>query len=108
MKLIEANIKNFSGKFKKSLDYAKDMCDVYKNDTRAIDNPEALSELWEMIESCEYDLESVKKLYTDMNKWYTEHEVGYNTMLAYTLQSVWGSVGLIKIQLEQENGKDRL
>lgn len=108
MKLIEANIKNFSGTFKKSLDHTKEMCDVYKNDTRAIDDPKALNELWDMMESCEYDLESVKNLYVTMNKWYVDHEVGYNTMLAYTLQSIWGSVGLIKIQLEQENGKDRL
>lgn len=108
MKLIEVNIKFFSDIFKKSLDHAKEMCEVYKNDTRAIDDPEALNELWNMIESCEYDLESVKNLYVAMNKWYADHKVSYNTMLAYTLQSIFGSVGLIKIQLEQENGKDRL
>lgn len=106
MKLVESNIKNFFGTLNKSLAYTKSMCEVYiKNDTNSIDDPNALNELWDMIENCEADLDAVTDLYDDMNKWYHQHITDHTTMLGYTLQSIFGSVGLIKLQMEIENAR---
>lgn len=94
MKLVEVNIKNFSGALNKSLAYTKSMCETY-----------AKNELWGMIENCEANLDAVTDLYDDMNRWYHQHIIDHTTMLGYTLQSIFGSVGLIKLQMEIENAK---
>lgn len=102
-KFIEVEVKNFSQTLGESLKACKKSCELYKNDTTAIDNPNSLEELWKMIEDCDATVEDAKSLQEQMNDWYDEHLINFKTMLGFSLQPLWGSVGLALSTLQIEN-----
>lgn len=54
----------------------------------------SLDELWKMVEECEDTKEAADKLLEDMNDWYDKHLIDFRSMLGFSLQPLWGSVGL--------------
>ena len=101
-KLTEIGVKNFGHTLGQALESCKKSCEMYKNDTTAIDKPESLNELWKMIEECPARLEDAKVLQECMNQWYDDHLINFRTMLGFTLQPLWGSVGLAISTLQAE------
>jgi len=104
-KLTEVKVKNFSQTLQEALDACKNACEMYKNDTTAIDKPESLDLLWKMVEECNATIEDAKALQEEMNQWYDDHLINFRTMLGFSLQPLWGSVGLALSTLETEESE---
>lgn len=47
-----------------------------------------------MVEECEDTKEAADKLLEDMNDWYNKHLIDFRSMLGFSLQPLWDSVGL--------------
>lgn len=93
-KLVDISVKNFGHTLGSILDSTKRTAELYKNDSSTIDDPNSLDELWKMVEECEDTKEAVDKLLGDMNDWYDKHLIDFRSMLGFSLQPLWGSVGL--------------
>ena len=93
-KLTDVSVKNFAHTLGSELESVKRASEYYKNDPSAIDDPNSLDELWKMIEECEDTKEAADKLLEDMNDWYDKHLIDFRSMLGFSLQPLWGSVGL--------------
>ena len=107
-KLTEVKVKNFDETLGESLNKVKNACELYKDDKTAIDDPNSLDELYELVEDCDATIEDAEALQDDMNTWYDEHLINFRSMLGFSLQPLWGSVGLAlsTLQMEEsENGR---
>lgn len=87
-KLTDVSVKYFGRTLGSSLESVKKASEFYKND------PNSLDELWKMVEECEDTNEAADKLLGDMNDWYDKHLIDFRSMLGFSLQPLWGSVGL--------------
>lgn len=104
-KLTNVKVKNFSQTLGEALDACKNACERYKNDSAAIDKPESLNDLWKMIEECDATVEDAEYLQEQMNQWYDDHLIDFSTMLGFSLQPLWGSVGLALSTLQMEKSE---
>ena len=93
-KLTDVIVKYFGRTLGSSLESVKKASEFYKNDPEAIDDPNSLDELWKMVEECEDTKEAADKLLEDMDDWYDKHLIDFRSMLGFSLQPLWGSVGL--------------
>lgn len=93
-KLINVSIKYFGNTLESDLESCKHTAELYKNNPSSIDDPNSLNELWKMVEECEDTKEAADKLLEDMNDWYDKHLIDFRSMLSFTLEKLWGSVGL--------------
>lgn len=92
-KLTDVRVKYFERTLGDELESVKRASGFYKNDP-GIDDSSSLDELWKMVEECEDTKEAVDKLLDDMNTWYDKHLVDFRSMIGFSLQPLWGSVGL--------------
>ena len=92
-KLTDVSVKYFGRTLGSSLESVKKASEFYKNDP-GIDDSSSLDELWNMVEECEDTKEAADKLLDDMNAWYDKHLVDFRSMIGFSLQPLWGSVGL--------------
>ena len=92
-KLTDVSVKYFERTLGDELESVKRASGFYKNDS-GIDDSSSLDELWKMVEECEDTKEAADKLLDDMNTWYDKHLVDFRSMIGFSLQPLWGSVGL--------------
>lgn len=105
-KLTEVKVKNFSQTLGESLTSVKKAVDPYKNDVTSLDDAKSLDELWKMIEDCDATIEDTKVLQEQMNDWYDKHLIDFRSMVGFSLQPLWGSVGLALSTLQMEESQN--
>lgn len=93
-KLVNIGVKYYGRTLGSELESVKRDAEFYKNDPGIIDDPNSLDELWKIVEECEDTKEAANKLLEDMNDWYDKHLIDFRSMLGFSLQPLWGAVGL--------------
>ena len=106
-KLIDVKCKGFPNTVGESLENVIENCNRYKNEEGAIDNPDALDEVWNKIRECPAIIDDAHALYRWINEWLDINHLAYTSMLGFSFRPILGNIGLAISQMTMENSEEK-